>query len=434
MSDNDNISADMQDPVESLPEHLDKGSTEGLPLDSGEGSSNLGEQAIAAENSSEEDEVQIYNPDAGTAPRRGRRPRATAIERASRQNSNRAAVLDDANRRAHEREQRNVVRQQFLAGWAGLQSAMRRETIMYGTVASIEEKPLGETSSAYLKTGIFLTIIHNKTYKILIPFQALYRRFPVDMHTVDLNSEEGVRSFILRQRAMAEKLYGVTIPFVIDYMDANRVDPEADYAIGASRAKALEIFEKANYEPGPDGNVAVTEGSFVTDARIISVSDWSIQCNVKGVDTIIPVRNLTYRYISKTTDISDLFKVGDTISVQVLQISKGSDGIHDIEVSAKPVELIKAKASSLAIREGEMTYGTVTTIADSRNNPGQVVISLYLDMYDRPAYSNEFPASKLGFYPQPGDKVRVTVRQIFDSGMIRVSCRQTHGPMDLFNR
>ena len=346
----------------------------------------------------------------------------------------RREVLAESSRRAQEWEQRNVVRQQFLAGWAGLQSAMRREHIMYGMVASIDEMPLKDTASEYLHTGIFVTIIHNNTYKIRIPFQSLYRRFPVDMRTVDLYSEEGVRSFILRQRAMAEKLYGLSIPFVIDYMDANRISPNEDYAIGASRAKALEIYERANYEPGPDGHAQVEEGTFVNDATVVAVSDWSIQVNVRGVDTTIPVRDLTYRYISRTTDISSLYKVGETISVQVMRIEKGDDGIHNIEVSGKPPELIRAKSSPLAVREGEMTVGTVTNIVNSRTLPGRVKINMYLDYYNRPAVSNEFPASRMGFYPQPGDRVRVTVREIYESGMIRVSCRQTHGAMELFNR
>lgn len=346
----------------------------------------------------------------------------------------RREVLAESNRRAQEREQRNATRQQFLAGWAGLQSAMRREHIMYGMVSGVDEKPLKDTASEYLHTGIFVTIVHNDTYKILIPFQNLYRRFPVDMRTVDLYSEEGIRSFILRQRAMAEKLYGLNIPFVIDYMYANRISPNEDYAINASRAKALEIYERANYEPGPDGHAQVEEGTFVNDATIVAVSDWSIQVNVRGVDTTIPVRDLTYRYISRTTDISSLYEVGKKISVQVMRIEKGDDGIHNIEVSGKPPELIRAKSSPLAVREGEMTVGTVTNIVNSRTLPGRVKINMYLDYYDRPAVSNEFPASRMGFYPQPGDRVRVTVREIYESGMIRVSCRQTHGAMDLFNR
>ena len=346
----------------------------------------------------------------------------------------RREVLAEANRRAQEWEQRNAVRQQFLAGWAGLQSAMRREHIMYGVVSSIDEMPLKDTASEYLHTGIFVTIIHNNTYKILIPFQNLYRRFPVDMRTVDLYSEEGVRSFILRQRAMAEKLYGLSIPFVIDYMDADRISPNEDYAISASRAKALEIYERANYEPSPDGHAQVEEGTFVNDATVVAVSDWSVQVNVRGVDTTIPVRDLTYRYISRTTDISSLYEVGQKISVQVMRIEKGDDGIRTIEVSGKPPELVRAKSSPLAVREGEMTVGTVTNIVNSRTLPGRVKINMYLDYYNRPAVSNEFPASRMGFYPQPGDRVRVTVREIYESGMLRVSCRQTHGAMDLFHR
>ena len=346
----------------------------------------------------------------------------------------RRELRDEASRRAQEREQRNLIRQQFLAGWSALQSAMRRETVMYGVVSSIDEMPLAHTASEYLHTGIFLTVIHKNIYKILIPMQHLYRRFPVDMRSVDLYSEEGVRSFILRQRAMAEKLYGLSIPFVIDNMYADRLSPDEDYAISGSRSRALEILEEANYEPDQSGHVAVEEGSFVNDATVVAVSDWSIQVNVRGVDTIIPVRDLTYRFISRTTDLSCLYHVGDTISVQVLRIQKDLEGMHSIEVSGKPAELVRAKSSPLIVREGEMTLGTVTGIVNSRTQPGRVKINLYLDYYDRPAVSNEFPASRMGFYPQPGDKVRVTVREIYDSGMIRVTCRQTHGAMDLFNR
>lgn len=358
----------------------------------------------------------------------------TRMVRASKATRNRKEVLADARRREQEREQRNAMRQKFLAGWSGLYQAMRRETVMFGTVSSIDELPLSDTASEFRRTGIFVTIIYNNLYKIRIPFQYLYRRFPVDMNTVDLDTEIGVRRFILRQRAMSEKLYGLEIPFVITYMDADNIDPDEDYAIAASRAKALEIFERANYEPNAEGHALVEEGTFVNDARIISVADWSIQVNVKGVDTIIPVYNLTYKPVFRTTDLGDRYHVGDTISVEVLKIEKVSDGVHNIVVTAKPAELIRAQASPLSIHEGEMTIGTVTTIAESKNHPGQIVISIYLDFYDRPAFTNELPASRLGLYPQPGDKVRVTVRQIYDNGMIKVACRQMHGPVDLFTR
>lgn len=379
--------------------------------------------------------------------RRGRKPKAAAesepevksetpSEAASKPEKADAEKAEDYRQRAKESRKRaqeaELIRQErerFYAGWSGIESAMRRKTYLRGMIAGVEEKDLSGTAASKLKTGVFVSVIYDEIFKILIPFDQLYREFPIDMQTVDLSTEAGIAAFARRQKAMAEKLYGLETPFMVTHMDAGegRLGATSDYAIFASRAEALEIIERANFVPDRSGNVEMEEGSLV-QAIITSTSDYSIAVNVGGVDTRIPVRNLTYRYISGPDDIRRMYEVGQRITVQIASVKTNEDGTHDVEVTPRPVELMTAKSrQGSLLRVTDQCVGTVTGIYASKNSPGKIIVSLYLEKYGMPAMSNAFAPSKMGDYPQPGDQIRVTVAGFGDNGMVYVHCRGFHG-------
>lgn len=374
-------------------------------------------------------------------PKRGRKKNTEAqkadsgISERSEAPESRSSVLAETANRNAQREKRSQERAKFLASWSGLNTAMKRKTIMEGTISEVVMMPMKETAEQMLKTSVFVVVFTPDMFRVMIPFHELYRDFPIDMKSVDLSTEKGANEFIRRQRSMAEKLYGLTIPYIIDNMILeDHASPESDYAISGSRKKALEIQEKANYDAASKDAEPRYKAGDIVNARVTSVSNWSIQANVGGIDTSIRVYDLTYDYISKTTDISKKFKVNDVIQVEIQEIKTRPDGKHTLRVSAKTTELEAAKNSAMKLRPGTNTYATVINIRQSRKNPSRIIISLYMDAHKRPAFCTEFAPSRNGFYPQPGDKVAVTVKDVNDNGMVHVACRRILGSTDIFTR
>lgn len=344
---------------------------------------------------------------------------------ASRETKSRKQAIKDARMREAERERRAKANSVFLGGWSGLQSAQKRGTIMYGTVSGIEEVDFTGRENPDVRNSIMVVLLHNGMYRVTIPFSELYREYPIDMNTVSVDTEIGRRSFVARQKAMAEKLYGLETPFIVQDMFLDEGE-SGKYSILASRAKAVSLIEHRNFDPDREGNVAMQVGDFVP-ATITSISDYSIAVNVGGVDTRISVYQLTHRFIEGPHSLRNMYKVGQEILVQILDIKQKEDGSHNVTVAARPAELLDAKnRQHIIAHEGEQCFGTVTGVLKSRT-PGEVRITLYLDAYNLPAVTNSFPPSRMGTYPQPGETVRVTIKEFNENGMTYCWIRSSHG-------
>lgn len=350
---------------------------------------------------------------------------------AAKSTKSRKQAIRDARMREADRERRAKENAEFLAGWAGLQAAQRSGTIMYGTVTGVEEiskEDMKGRENADDRSSIMLLLIHNERYRVSIPFAEVYRHYPIDMNTVSTETEAGRRAFVARQKAMAEKLFGLEVPFVVKGMfyDEN----SGQHFIRGSRAEALASIERRNFEPDREGNTAMQVGDFVS-ATITSISNYSIAVNVGGVDTRISIHQLTYRFIDGPYALRKMYHIGDEIMVQIQDVKKNADGSHSIVVSAKPAELIRAKSrQNVIVHEGEQCFGTVTGVRKARGSD-KVFISLYLDAYGLPAITNSFPPNRMGFYPQPGETVRVTVKTFNENGMTYCMVRSTHGAPNL---
>ena len=75
-------------------------------------------------------------------------------------------------------------------------------------------------------------------------------------------------------------------------------------------------------------------------ATITSVSIHGVAVVVGGVDTRIPMRLLTFRYL---LDARTAYHVGQELLVYVNKIETLPNGRHEIEVSAKQAELQSAR-------------------------------------------------------------------------------------------
>lgn len=341
----------------------------------------------------------------------------------------RKQAIKDAQQREAARERRTRENAMFLGGWSGLQSAQKLGTIMYGTVSGIEVVDFSGRMNPDIRNAVMVVLIHNGIYRVTIPFSELYRDYPIDMSTVSVDTELDRKYFIARQKAMAEKLYGLEVPFVVLDMFIDD-GMSGKYSILASRAKALAVIERRNFDPDKEGNVALNVGDFVP-ATITSISDYAVAVNVGGVDTRVSVNRLTYKFIAGPHSLRSMYRVGQEIMVQILNIKKNKEGNHSIIVSARPAELLEAKGrQNIIVHEEEQCFGTVTGVLKSRV-PGEVYITLYLDAYGLPAVTNSFPPNRMGTYPQPGDTVRVTIKAFNNDGMTYCWIRSSHGAPNL---
>ena len=351
---------------------------------------------------------------------------------------NRRQVLRESRVKAAQREAKNKNNAAFLSGWSSLATAFKTGRIVTGVISGITMPDLSKFKSPDYKNAVLVNVLHNKQFKVTIPFGSLYRKYPIDMSTVNTSTEAGRRQFVERQRAMAEKLYGLEIPFVIKEMES--YEP-GQYNIIASRSEALALIERGNFAPGRDGTTVLEVGSFA-EATVISVSDYAIQVNVGGVDTRIPVHALTYRFVDGPHMLKNLYHVGDKLLVQITDVKQLADKSFAVSAARKPAELLEAQSRQGVIcQENDACIGTITAIlpnrakdANGNGKVGEVFIALYIDAYDLPAVSNSFPANRLGMYAQPGDTVRVTIKKFNPNGMTYCWLRSSHGAPNLLNR
>lgn len=345
----------------------------------------------------------------------------------------RSEVLKNARQREAERAIAREERERFLSGWSALQTAMHRRTIVNGVVSSVEVRRMDDAEDAV--DLVLLAVMVDGGYKVLVPFEEFYQENPVDMQTVDLSTDDGRRAYTRRRRALAEKLYELKIPMLITDMQMNDRDENGmyDYAIVASRRRALDIQEAISFGGGRSGAPLVKEGEMI-QATITSVAVHAVAVVLGGVDVRIPMRLLTYRYL---LDARTKYRVGDTLWVYVRQIKELPNGRHAMLLDARMAELQAARMKQKLLPIGTSTLGVITSvrhIEPSAERPdGALNITAYLKMYDMPAVVRGLPASYLGREPISGDELRLVVRGFSRMGFVVAECPRFNGAPGLLN-
>lgn len=326
----------------------------------------------------------------------------------------RREVLAERQQRQAEREKNNEANCDMLSLKSQLQMAQRQNRLLEANVIGVS------TLRQQDKAVVFVTANYENRVKVMIAFDDMYRENPLDMTTVNPDSDD----YLTRQRTFCEKLFGLTIPFMIKQVATDKNNP-SNFIVVGSRKAALKVIEHRNYDENANGKTLIGKGSMV-DATVTSVSRYSIGMNVGGIDTTVPVRLLTFRYVDNPSTLSSMYHVGDTVTVEVTSVKTDEDGNHSIVVSARNGELadVKRKQQYLAPSLGEHCIGTITAIRPSKNNNNSIAIALYIDGYEMPAVSSAFSFTSLGYFPKLGDKVRVTVTGIAENGFAYVRCRQ----------
>ena len=328
-------------------------------------------------------------------------------------------------RREREREARLQENQQFLAAIRAAQESMRRKRICQGTIGAIvtvtpDGRPADDSAKEYM---VIIQVQMENEFLVNIPFNEFFRDNPIDMSTVDLESTTGRQIYNRRQRQMAEKMYGATVPFVITDVFFDNAE---SYQILGSRREALLIMEKKNFYPVRSGMEPRIKVGDLYEATIISVGFYTVFLNVGGVDATIPIRSMTFRYVK---NMADYYKVGQKVLVEIIEISNNKQGNIVLKLSAKTVELkiAKKRQATSNITVGTLCLATITSIRKSQTRENEIVINAYIPFYKMPAIVQGMDPKAMEYMPMAGDQIRVSITGYNDYGFLLV---KFHGNQD----
>ena len=185
-----------------------------------------------------------------------------------------------------------------------LVESLKTRRILSGTVQGIERPGDGTNSVA---------VIYHGDFKVLIPAEEMVET-PEDTRS---RSVSDALHYMLNKRLGAE----------VDYI-VKGIDGEVGVAV-ASRLEAMAAKRREYYfGTDRDGNNLLYNG-VCAEARVVSVIRAGIFADVFGVETYIPLRELSYQ---RMLDASASYQPGQRILVKLMDIDR-SDRNH-IRVSA----------------------------------------------------------------------------------------------------
>lgn len=186
-----------------------------------------------------------------------------------------------------------------------LVESMKTKRILTGTIQGVERPTDNPTRS--------LAVLYHGDFKIMIPAEEAVE-IPDDLRG---RSKEEVLHYTLTKRLGAE----------VDYI-VKGIDGEAGIAV-ASRLEAMAARRRSYYfGTDRDGNNLLYEG-VCAEARVVSVIRAGIFVDLFGLETYIPLRELSYQ---RMLDASAVYQPGQRILVKILRIDR-SDREH-IRVAA----------------------------------------------------------------------------------------------------
>lgn len=186
-----------------------------------------------------------------------------------------------------------------------LVESMKTKRILTGTIQGVERPTDNPTRS--------LAVLYHGDFKIMIPAEEAVE-IPDDLRG---RSKEEVLHHTLTKRLGAE----------VDYI-VKGIDGEAGIAV-ASRLEAMAARRRSYYfGTDRDGNNLLYEG-VCAEARVVSVIRAGIFVDLFGLETYIPLRELSYQ---RMLDASAVYQPGQRILVKILRIDR-SDREH-IRVAA----------------------------------------------------------------------------------------------------
>ncbi len=184
-----------------------------------------------------------------------------------------------------------------------LVESLKSNVLLSGTVQGVEQSPNNPYS---------LAVIYHGEFKILIPANEFMEE-PDDTHD---QPKETVLNYMMTRRMGAE------VDYVIKGIDANA------RIAAASRLEAMRIKRRQYYfATDRDGNNIIHSG-INAEARVVSVIRAGIFVDLFGLETYIPLKELSYQ---RLLDAASRFQTGQRILVKILEVERKN---HDVRVLA----------------------------------------------------------------------------------------------------
>lgn len=175
--------------------------------------------------------------------------------------------------------------------------------ILTGTIQGVE-RPRPETS---------LAVLYHGSFKIIIPAE----------QAVTLPDDRRGRSVAELYNYMLTKRLGAEVDYIV-----KGVEPRTGLAAG-SRLEAMSAKRREYYGADRAGNRQIHEG-ICAEARIVSVIRAGIFVELFGLETYIPLRELSYQ---RWMDAGLYFQAGQRVLVKVLEV-EASDREHSRVVAS----------------------------------------------------------------------------------------------------
>lgn len=188
-----------------------------------------------------------------------------------------------------------------------LTESLKTDKILTGTVQGVERGYDGQYDSA--------AVVYHGVFKVIIPAEDMVEP-PEDYRGQD---PEDVFHYLLTKRLGAE------VDFIV-----NRIFYDECIAY-ASRIDAMKEKRKKYYFGG-ERNGHLIDAGVNAEARVVSVIRAGIFVDLFGVETYIPLRELSYQ---RMMDAASSFQSGQRILVKVLEVDRSDKNNIQVKVSVK---------------------------------------------------------------------------------------------------
>ena len=213
--------------------------------------------------------------------------------------------------------------------WNYIEGARCHHLILSGVVSGLEKQLTPDPVVAVDYKGI----------RIAIPGRQMF----VDSWPED---EVAPRKFLIR----LGRILGATVDFMLFGVDIR------DRAAVASRKAALLQRQSMFYDTGrvkPNVRVA---------ARVIGVGGDGIMIEALGVDTVIPINELSWKWFA---DVNELYSTGDLVVARILDVAQDTeDGTYSVKASIKQATSNPDSHALRRLNIDSTYFGTVTGVHD----------------------------------------------------------------------
>lgn len=204
--------------------------------------------------------------------------------------------------------------------------------ILTGTIQGVE-RPKPETS---------LAVLYHGSFKIIIPAE----------QAVTLPDDRRGRSVAELYNYMLTKRLGAEVDYIV-----KGVEPRTGLAAG-SRLEAMAAKRREYYGADRTGNRKIHEG-VCAEARIVSVIRAGIFVELFGLETYIPLRELSYQ---RWMDAGLYFQAGQRVLVKVLEVDASDRDRPRVVASVKQAGPNPYEKALWRYSVGSCYVGTVSMV------------------------------------------------------------------------